>query len=676
MVQKMDLNISLPSLEDVKSSGSDLMGVMRSLEGAVKSKLAAMMDASGLPLSDLLNRQSLPELLAAVKEVVTGRMGHVAIKLREGAALVGGSVAGVDAAAAQRALTEAARGLLSKLPPMPTLEQMHPSEVLKLLDSAEIRRVLEAHFPKPLQQMLTTLRDKAAAMAEALAEDERVQAVRGQVERAAGDERVQALKRYVLGVVKYVKMLCMSMLEDGQAQVHKARQLLTQIPLPGQEWKDLTSAKIAELVKLLQEVPGLAENLKHKLPDISFETQLLSTEDITKIAETLSQNRAALVEAVNAQLQEGVRYFQSIGFSQFSLPMDALAQLSNLPSVASIKDMTKDQILQVVQQLGDVEELQRKLGLAVLVTNQTLQEAPHRFGELLAHLSHTDIVLKAKAALAQVPQATLATLAWLRKAASTAGGLDSIPVAELREKLTSIGYPHLLESLTGRAGLPSLEDLLQNRAQLAAELKSISFGVVAGKVDELVAKMKAQVDKLREMVSATPLLNVFQTLMAMQGSIEGAVRGMLSGAGLVSPGANGDGEGGTGGGVVPFSFTLPFMMEKLVEMLKHNLSSDTVQAAFKQMFAHGSMGVMMEAIDRVQQVLRRHTEEFKNSSGVHRINRTISRRNTDMPASSAQCSIDIQEPSGEEIQAEEQHSSKNPILVATNVTPLNKVVPV
>lgn len=57
---------------------------------------------------------------------------------------------------------------------------------------------------------------------------------------------------------------------------------------------------------------------------------------------------------------------------------------------------------QVVQQLGDVEELQRKLGLAVLVTNQTLQEAPHRFGELLAHLSHTDIVLKAKAALAQV----------------------------------------------------------------------------------------------------------------------------------------------------------------------------------------------------------------------------------------------------------------------------------
>lgn len=37
MVQKMDLNISLPSLEDVKSSGSDLMGVMRSLEGAVKS---------------------------------------------------------------------------------------------------------------------------------------------------------------------------------------------------------------------------------------------------------------------------------------------------------------------------------------------------------------------------------------------------------------------------------------------------------------------------------------------------------------------------------------------------------------------------------------------------------------------------------------------------------------
>lgn len=66
-----------------------------------------------------------------------------------------------------------------------------------------------------------------------------------------------------------------------------------------------------------------------------------------QIAETLSQNRAALVEAVNAQLQEGVRYFQSIGFSQFSLPMDALAQLSNLPSVASIKDMTKDQILQV-----------------------------------------------------------------------------------------------------------------------------------------------------------------------------------------------------------------------------------------------------------------------------------------------------------------------------------------
>lgn len=88
-----------------------------------------MMDASGLPLSDLLNRQSLPELLAAVKEVVTGRMGHVANKLREGAALVGGSVAGVDAAAAQRALTEAARGLLSKLPPMPTLEQMQLSEV-------------------------------------------------------------------------------------------------------------------------------------------------------------------------------------------------------------------------------------------------------------------------------------------------------------------------------------------------------------------------------------------------------------------------------------------------------------------------------------------------------------------------------------------------------------------
>lgn len=58
---------------------------------------------------------------------------------------------------------------------------------------------------------------------------------------------------------------------------------MLQIPLPGQEWKDLTSAKIAELVKLLQEVPGLAENLKHKLPDISFETQLLSTEDITKV---------------------------------------------------------------------------------------------------------------------------------------------------------------------------------------------------------------------------------------------------------------------------------------------------------------------------------------------------------------------------------------------------------